>query len=304
MYAKILLALLTASISFSTYAKNTSNSYTPPSGINVLSDISYGKDTDQTLDIYVPSGAKGAPVIFMIHGGAWRGGDKTNSAEFENKVAYWVAKGFVFISSNYRTLPKIEPVEQVKDISTALLFAQHNASTWGGSADRFILMGHSAGAHLVALASSQYNALTKKGIKPWLGTVSMDTSAYDIVKRMTSSNPSEFYRAIFGETYLDWQKASPFHSMTNKLPPFLAICSRRSEFACYQAKHFIKKAKSFGTYGEVLAVDLSHGEINSELGKESCYTSSVNDFFKKLSPSIKSMLAVHDTQMQKNCSSS
>lgn len=187
-----------------------------PSDMKVMSDIPYGMDVDQALDIYIPDGAKDAPVIFMIHGGGWRGEDKANIAEVKNKVAHWVTKGFLFISTNYRTLPKIGPIGQAKDIEAALLFSQQNVGEWGGSPEKFILMGHSSGAHLVALVSSKHNILIRHGITPWLGTVSMDISAYDIVKRMTSKNPSEHYREVFGDTFNSWEKASPSTHLQTK----------------------------------------------------------------------------------------
>ena len=301
MYAKILLGLLAVGISFSVLAKTVSNSYTPPSDIKVLSDISYGQDTDQTLDVYIPSDAKDAPVIFMVHGGAWSGGDKANKPEFENKVAHWVSKGFIFISTNYRTLPKVKPVEQTKDIVAALGFSQTNSRKWGGSPEKFILMGHSSGAHLVSLVSSNYNRIRGNGVMPWLGTISLDISGYDIVKKVTGPNPSEFYKEKFGENPDHLKKASPFHALVDKIPPFLAICSLKSNDACLQAKNFINKAKDFGTYVKLLPIDLSHGKINSELGKDVCYTNHVDDFLKKLSPSIASILTSQTTQMQKNC---
>lgn len=272
-----------------------SKGYALSSGIKVLSDISYGKDIDQSLDVYIPANAKDAPVIFMIHGGAWSGGDKANSSDVVNKVAHWVTKGFIFISTNYRTLPKIGPLGQAKDIEMALLFSQQSVREWGGSPEKFILMGHSSGAHLVSLVSSNYSTVTGNGIKPWLGTISLDISGYDIVKRITGSTPSEFYKEKFGKDPDYWKKASPFHALTDKIPPFLAICSTRNDTACSQAKNFLKKAKSLGSYGEFLATDLSHNEINSELGKDSCFTSKVDNFLKTLSPGIALMLANQKT---------
>ena len=301
MYAKISLGLLAVGMSLSVFAKITSNGYTPPSGIKVLSDIPYGKDVDQTLDVYIPTGAKGAPVIFMVHGGAWSGGDKAIKAEVENKVAHWVTRGFIFISTNYRTLPKVEPVEQTKDVEAALLFSQESVREWGGSPEKFILMGHSSGAHLVSLVSSNYNTIMGNGIIPWLGTISLDISGYDIVKKITGPNPSEFYKEKFGESPNYWEKASPFYPLTDKIPAFLAICSLRSDDACTQAQSFIEKAKNLGTYVKLLPINLSHGKINSELGKDSCYTKNVDDFLKKLSPSIASMLTRQGAQTQKNC---
>lgn len=301
MYAKILLRLLAVGMSFSVLAKNASNGYTPPSGIKVLSDIPYGKDANQTLDVYIPTDAKDAPVIFMVHGGAWQGGDKAIKSEVENKIAHWVTRGFIFISTNYRTLPKIRPVEQTKDVEAALLFSQESVREWGGSPEKFILMGHSSGAHLVSLVSSNYNTIMGNGIIPWLGTISLDISGYDIVKKIIGPNPSEFYKEKFGESPHYWEKASPFHALTDKIPPFLAICSLRSDDACTQAENFIEKAKNLGTYVELLPKDLSHGEINSELGKDSYYTNNVDDFLKKLSPSIASMLTSQSTRTQKIC---
>ena len=274
-----------------------------PADIKRVADVQYGQDTDQTLDVYMPTRAKNAPVIFMIHGGAWSGGDKASKAEFENKVAHWVKRGFIFISTNYRTLPKIRPIEQAKDIEAALLFAQRNISQWGGAADKFILMGHSSGAHLVSLLSSQYTAAVANGITPWLGTISLDISGYNIVKILTASTPSAFYLEKFGDNPDYWQAASPFYALDNKIPPFLAICSLRSDTACEQATHFTQKAQRLGAYAQVLAVDLSHGEINSQLGKNSCYTSYVDDFIKTLSPSMPLMFTGQGVRMKANCAS-
>lgn len=292
-YTKSLILLLLIIIA--------SNGYAHAKEMKILSDISYGKDADQTLDVYAPIDVKNAPVIFMVHGGAWSGGDKANKAEFKNKVAHWVTKGFIFISINYRTLPKVRPVEQTKDLETALIFSQKSVREWGGSPEQFILMGHSSGAHLISLVSSNYQTIVKNGAIPWIGTVSLDISGYDIVKKVTGAKPSEFYIEKFGENLLQLQKASPFHALTDKIPPFLAICSLRSNDACTQAENFIEKAKSFGGYAYVMPVDMSHREINLELGKDACYTKAVDDFFKKLNSSVKSMFIGQDTQQQKMC---
>ena len=40
------------------------------SGSKILQDIPYGEDDTNKMDVYLPSHAKNAPVIFMVHGGA------------------------------------------------------------------------------------------------------------------------------------------------------------------------------------------------------------------------------------------
>lgn len=284
-------------------APNASKAYAPPSDIKLLSDISYGEDADQTLDVYIPADAKDAPVIFMIHGGGWTGGDKANKAVVENKVAHWVTRGFVLISTNYRTLPKIGPIGQAKDVEAALLFSQAKIGEWGGAADKFILMGHSSGAHLVSLLSSKYDTITtgtENRITPWLATVSLDISLYDVVKIMSAENPHEHFKRVFGDDPDYWEEASPTFALTEEIPPFLAVCREGSDISCIESQSFISKAKSLGTYVELLPIDLSHREINSELGKDSCYTNKVDDFLRKLSPGIASMLSSRGTRTQKD----
>lgn len=71
----------------------------------VKRDIPYGPDALQRIDVYSPQGAKNAPVLFMVHGGAWRTGDKASANVIDNKIARWLPKGFIVISANYRLLP-------------------------------------------------------------------------------------------------------------------------------------------------------------------------------------------------------
>ena len=44
----------------------------------VVRDLRYAEAAHerQVLDVYAPAGAKGAPVVFWVHGGGWQGGDK------------------------------------------------------------------------------------------------------------------------------------------------------------------------------------------------------------------------------------
>ena len=108
----------------------------------------YGSDKQQRFDVYGPLEAKEAPIIFMVHGGACSLGNKAQGAVVENKVARWVPGGFIVISTNYRLLLTVGPIEQAKDVARALAVAQDKAASWGGDRTKFILMGHSAGAHL------------------------------------------------------------------------------------------------------------------------------------------------------------
>ena len=267
----------------------SSSSFALSKDIVLLSDIAYGELEKQRLDVYYPAVKKqAAPVIFMVHGGAWRLGDKASKAVVKNKVAHWVSKGFIFISVNYRMLPEAQPLEQAQDVEMAIRFSQQHAYKWGGSAEKFILMGHSAGAHLVSLISARQN----DDITPWLGTVSLDSAAYDVEKIMNSDNIPSFYEKAFGFSSVYWMTASPSHALSKTMPPFLAVCSTsRKDDACLQAKTFVEKALQYGTDAQVLPVTFSHRKINVKLGADYCYTRDVDAFIKTLHPSVEALLS-------------
>src|SRR5262249_10514809 len=125
-----------------------------PKGVVLRPDIAYGADPAQRMDVYLPPHLERAPILLMVHGGAWRIGDKDNARVVDNKVARWVPKGVIFVSVDYRMMPDAEPLTQAADIALALAKVQALASSWGGDPDNIILMGHSAGAHLVALLTA------------------------------------------------------------------------------------------------------------------------------------------------------
>ncbi len=173
-----------------------------PAGVRRIADLPYGGDARQRMDVYLPpAGAlppgQRAPVIFMVHGGAWRTGDKAMPKVVDHKVARWVARGFVLVSINYRMLPGTPVAQQAQDVALALAAAQRHASDWGADAGRFILMGHSAGAHLVALINAQPAAALRGGAQPWLGTVVLDSAVLDVPQYMAQPHV-RLYDEAFG----------------------------------------------------------------------------------------------------------
>ncbi len=256
-----------------------------PANIRIVRDVPYGSDRQQRFDVYGPMEAKEAPIIFMVHGGAWFLGDKAGGAVVKNKVAYWAPRGFIFISTNYRLLPKIGPIEQAKDVARALAAAQDKAASWGGDRTRFILMGHSAGAHLVALLATA--PLISSGIisTPWLGAISLDCPALDVVKIMEAKH-ARFYDRAFGRDPEYWRSASPFHTVASAGRPILVVCTTRRDGSCSQANRFVVKASSLGMRASVLEQNLSHRNVNLLLGKEQRYTEAVEAFIASLADAV------------------
>ncbi len=254
-----------------------------PPGASVQRDIAYGSDAAQQLDVYRPADAKDAPVIVMVHGGAWITGDKGLAGVVKNKVARWVALGYVLVSINHRLVPQAGPIEQAEDVARALSFVQCHAASWGADAAKLVLMGHSAGAHLVALVTADPSFAARAGAQPWRGTVALDSAAFDVTKIMKDRHPG-FYDQAFGADPGYWRAASPLLRLNDKLAaPLLAVCSSQRSNSCAQADAFAARAATLhGARVKVLPVDLSHGEINDLLGEPSAYTADVQAFIESL----------------------
>ena len=86
------------------------------------------------------------------------------------------------------------------------------------------------------------------------------------------------YDKAFGSDPADWLAASPFQQLRAAPAPFLAVCSSRRRDSCPQAHAFVDKVRALGGRGDVLEEDLSHEEINANLGTPSDYTTRVDAF--------------------------
>ena len=248
---------------------------------NILRDIPYGSDPRQRFDVYLPARpAANAPVIFMVHGGGWRTGGKAETAVVENKAPYFTGRGYVFVSINYRMLPDADPLAQAQDVALALAAAQGKAAGWGGDPRRFILMGHSAGAHLVALLSAQPSLAAGSS---WLGTVALDSGALDVPQIMEQRH-MRLYDEAFGSDPAFWRKVSPAHVLQPGAQPMMLVCSSQRDSACRQAADFAHRLRAAGARAEVLEQAKSHREINLQLGADERYTAAVQAFIDSLLP--------------------
>ena len=262
-----------------------------------LRDVAYGAEARQRLDVFLPkkAGEGGtAPIILMVHGGGWCVGDKAGAQMTENKVARWVPKGFVFVSVNYPMVGDgSNALAQAHHIAKAAAFVQATAREWGGDPARLILMGHSAGAHLVSLVSADASIRQANRVGPILGTVSLDAGAIDVVRQMPNVYPflKARYREAFGAAEPEWIAASPFHKLDRMAAPWLGVCSTtRKDDPCGQARAYADKSNGLGVKASVLPEAKGHGAINKELGLSGDYTRRVEAFMASLDPVVDSLL--------------
>ena len=255
---------------------------TLPPGVRVLHDIAYGGDPHQRLDVYAPdAGTSRASIVLMVHGGGWKRGDKDLDSVVTQKIARWVPDGIVFVSVDYRMLPEADPRVQALDVARALAYVQRHAAAWGGDGQHVVLMGHSAGAHLIALLEASPAWTAQAGAGDCLGTVLLDSGALDVPALMQARH-LPLYDEAFGSDPGFWRTVSPQQQLAPHRPPLLAVCSTQRTRSCEQSAAFVDAARRSGTRASLLREDLSHMELNRTLGEPGAYTDAVERFLASL----------------------
>ena len=169
------------------------------------------------LDIYDPALGKRLPVILYIHGGAWQVGSRK---DVDAKPAFFRDLGFLFVSADYRLGPFHKPDRQAADVAAAYRWVRENIALHGGDPRRILVMGHSAGSHLVALTAL-------RGDLPGVaGLILNDIQMYDIAKyaALRGGLPRHF-AYLFPER--KWPDLSPVsHLGSAPIPPTLIAYSK------------------------------------------------------------------------------
>lgn len=256
-----------------------------PPGVSRLADLPYGPEPLQRIDVYRPAHPRG-PVLVMVHGGGWGGGDKAMPRVVDAKVAHWVVeRGWILVSVGYRFTPQVRPPEQAGDIAQAIALVQRQARSWGADPDAIVLMGHSAGAHLGALVSASSRFARAAGAAPWRGTVVLDSADALDTRALMERRHLPLYDQAFGADPGVWRASSPTEALsTGDRPlPMLLVCSQpRRDDACGHSLRFADRVRAFGGRAEVLPQSLNHMQVNAELGRPGPYTEAVDAFIASL----------------------
>lgn len=228
------------------------------------------KNERQTLDVFAPASGENHPIIFYIHGGGWKRGSKEGVGR---KPQVFTDRGFVFASTNYRFVPNVSIKEMTGDIAKSIRWIHDHAKEFGGDPNRIVVMGHSAGAHLAALVSTDDSYLKAEGLSLAIlkGCVPVDVSMYDIPKRVKDggSVPSTLIEELFGKTAESQASVSPaaFAAKGKNIPAFLILHVADRPDTKAQSDHFAAALTAAGVKATVVPAEgKTHGTINSDLG--------------------------------------
>ena len=149
----LLLTAATVIIFSCKKSSSTGNNNTNPATAQTFSNVSYGTDAAQKMDVYLPANRSttSTKVMIIIHGGAWSGGDKSDVNSFIDTLKKRQPDYAIF-NINYRLSTGTANVfpTQENDVKAAIEFIYSKRSEYLIS-DKFVLNGQSAGAHLALL---------------------------------------------------------------------------------------------------------------------------------------------------------
>lgn len=102
-------------------------------------------------DVYAPSGAGPHPSVLLIHGGAWKRGDRAQVESLAERIA---ARGYLVVNTTYRLVPKYIFPAQLQDVQQAAAWMRGAGAAYGIDPERIGAFGYSAGGHLAALVAA------------------------------------------------------------------------------------------------------------------------------------------------------
>jgi acetyl esterase/lipase len=237
-------------------------------------DIVYDKSAQDTqytsLDVYVADPVEPAsPVMVWVHGGGLRMGDKASSKDLASKPEYFTSKlGFILVSVNYRLLPQGMYPTNVQDVADALAWVQNNIADFGGDPQQIYLLGHSAGAQLVAQVATDETFLRKAGkdLNLLKGVVAIE-GGYGVIG---ADGDTKRMQANYGPR---WQKALAAANVKagKGIPPFLLFHVKGGSPTVadseYQALGFARALEAAGVRADVVSLDhVEHFGSNEKLG--------------------------------------
>jgi len=251
-----------------------------------------------SLDLYLPktgptTGGKGcAPVphVVGVHGGGWRAGDKRSFTG--DKAKLFKRHGWAFANVNYRLSgPAVSPPVQYpthdQDVANAVGFLVDHAKKYGLDPHQVGILGHSAGAGIVAAVATDERFLEHAG----LGLDSLrcafpDDINFDVAQGITFGGPlAVISRQAFGDDPAVWQQASPIsHVERGKGIPPMLLTRRAGPVWQAQMEAFADALRGAGVDVQIIdATGYSHTDVNRLIGSttDPIMTKPVTAFFER-----------------------
>jgi acetyl esterase/lipase len=158
-----------------------------------------------------------------------------------------------------------------QDVAAGIKYLSSNAAKYHLDAKRIMLLGHSAGAHLVALVSTDGSLLQGVGLTlhDVRCTAPLDTT-YDIPHQIAGGGTNELmYRNALGNDPAVWVKGSPSRNVAaGKGIPSFHIVTRGARDRVAESQSFGASLRNAGVPATVqVALGLDHEGVNDSVGR-------------------------------------
>lgn len=218
-YLFISLFIITATSCSNNDAPNENNPQLNPLEYYQELNISYGNDSDQKLDLYLPANrTTDTKVLILVHGGGWSSGDKVDMNGFRDVIRQDLPE-IAIVNLNYRLADADNspyPM-QINDITSVVNYLKNIDDDYVFS-DDYGFVGVSAGAHLSMLWSYAFDSgNNSKMVCSVVGPTNFTDPAY-----LNNTNPE--LQALFDLYGVDpttafLEEVSPYHRATASAPP-------------------------------------------------------------------------------------
>ena len=226
-----------------------------------------------SLDIHAPADACDAPVVVWVHGGGYHRGDKANG--MRDKAALFNRKGWILVSINYRLTTEGDPSsahfpDHYDDVAAALAWVEDHIADYGGDAGGLALLGHSAGADIVANVAAEPTYLAGQGASADLidCLAPLDTAGFD-KPRASEVEGNQWLDALGNNPdYLTETSATLLLRSGDAAPPPDTLSVYRGALRRQAIElDYLRAVRQAG--GETVGVDarsLTHGQVSSRIG--------------------------------------
>ncbi|WP_312175218.1 alpha/beta hydrolase [Chryseobacterium sp.] len=182
-------------------------------------NLKYGENKRQKMDVFLPSDyPNDAPVVLLIHGGAWKYGKKEHMIHIQKML---FNHNIPSINMNYRLVSKSKKItyrEQLEDINTVITKFNELAEKAELQPNNYILLGESAGGHLALLYGYKNPEQIRKII-----SMSAPTDFYsaEYLNSFYSKYSSPTLQAVVGKKFHrknmseEFKKASPIANVSD-----------------------------------------------------------------------------------------
>jgi acetyl esterase/lipase len=237
-----------------------------------ITDLAYGTDPRQKMDIYLPNNRSqsATKVIILIHGGAWSGGDKSDLNFLVPLIQEkWPEAAIANVNYRWANGTSVTHTQISADIAMAVQHLAANKTNYNISTNMGMI-GGSAGAHLGLLYAYRDN--TENFVKA-VGNVFgpsyfADWDYYNSFNPLLGGSVKEVYRNYVGtywETAL-YQSLSPYHivSEANYVPTITFHGTADLVVPIHQSQFFVNRLNALGLINEYYEyTGQGHGFDNS-----------------------------------------